>query len=59
MENLSYCIQCIIEEMDSSEEICDLSEITQWILTLTCNDVIPDDVSDRNITSGKPNSDIT
>jgi hypothetical protein len=45
--------------MDSSEEICDLSEITQWILTLTCNDVIPDDVSDRNITSGKPNSDIT
>ena len=59
MENLSYCIQCIIEEMDSSEEICDLSEITQWILTLTCNDVIPDDVSDRNITSGKSNSDIT
>lgn len=46
MENLSYCIQCIIEEMDSSEETCDLSVITQWILTLTCNDVIPDDVSD-------------
>lgn len=37
LENLSYCIQCITESLEDTEIDCDFSEVTDWLLTLSCS----------------------